>query len=311
MSFDDESIGDLEPYRKEIQQLLATIHSKVHRPVEFDSFENQLSFSNYYVGTCALVFLDGPEWIKPRPPNHVYQAVKDYLDRNHATTLAHVERLRPYLFHENLEAVPRDETDETLPHWGNDWFTGIDARALYATVAAFKPSRIIEIGSGNSTKFSRKAISDFGLNTKLVCIDPQPRTSILKVADQIEQKSMIEVDAGIFESLRENDILFLDGSHLVFNGTDCTRFFLEILPAVRPGVLVHVHDIMLPFEYNGDFSRMHFAEQYMLASLFTFSDQWQPLWPAHYLAQTDSWNRLFGKPNMLGGLSFWMKRSAP
>jgi hypothetical protein len=101
--------------------------------------------------------------------------------------------------------------------------------------------------------------------------------------------------------LKAGDILFHDGSHLTFNGADTVRLFLEILPALQAGVLVHIHDINLPFEYTSDFLRRGYSEQYMLATALLFGTAWQVRLPV-------AWLHTRGRLAH-GGVSFWMERT--
>jgi len=104
----------------------------------------------------------------------------------------------------------------------------------------------------------------------------------------------------LFRTLESGDILFHDGSHLVFNGTDTTHLFLEILPIVASGVIVHIHDISLPSEYLESFDFRGYNEQYMLAAFLLGGSDWEVLLPLSYL---NAINVIGG-----GGMSFWMRK---
>jgi hypothetical protein len=219
----------------------------------------------------------------------------------------HWQTIKPYFFHKNLSRIPHESSDPACPIWNNNWFSSVDARLLYATIAAYRPAKIVEIGSGNSTRFARQAIKDFGLQTELVCVDPQPRVGIESVADRIHRASLLDVQGDEFSRLQRNDILFLDGSHLVANGTDCTRFFLEILPEIPAGVFIHVHDIHLPFEYSEGMSKMFFAEQYLLASALIYNSDLVPLFPVWYFLTQNRFPEI-GEIESPVGQSFWIQR---
>src|SRR5262249_51799095 len=152
---------------------------------------------------------------------------------------ATVETLRSWIDSESLNKVHSERINDTEPYWNNGYFSGDDARVAYALVRAHRPAAIVEIGSGNSTKFFRKAIADGYTRTKLVSIDPEPRSEISRIADTVLKQSVLDADMRLFAAMSANDLLFLDGSHLTFNGTDTAHFFLEVLPAIKPGVLVH------------------------------------------------------------------------
>ena len=127
-----------------------------------------------------------------------------------------------------------------------NFFTRLDAVALYGFLATNNPKRYFEIGSGHSTLFARQAIRDHQLQTTIISLDPTPRTDIDVIADVCYRTPLEDCNLSLFDELEERDILFMDGSHRVFVNTDTTVFFMEVLPAVRPGVLVQIHDIKLP-----------------------------------------------------------------
>lgn len=244
--------------------------------------------------------LDNEQVVQPRAHGYVYQRVKELLDVNLEGMKNFLSGVRPWLYSEEINRVPQEKVDEVSPFWNNGYFSGDDARLAYAITRAFRPRKIIEIGSGNSTKFFRKAIQDGALATKLTSIDPQPRAEIDSISDRIIRRSVLDAELGIFDELAEGDILFFDGSHLVFNGTDTTRFFLEVLPGLKKGILVHIHDIMLPWEYIEEFTRRGYNEQYMLATLLLNSQEWRPLAPVPYLFKVGELK--------IGGTSFWMRK---
>ena len=241
--------------------------------------------------------------ISPRPPDYVYAPVAAVLATHDDAYDALIDDLRPMMYGAALDAVPAEPGGAREPHWNNGYFSGIDARAAYALAAARRPARIVEIGSGNSTKFFRKAIDDHGLDCRLVAIDPSPRAEIAGVAHEVVRANVLDVAPERFAALAAGDVLFVDGSHLAVNGADTTRVFLEILPGLAPGVFVHFHDICLPYEYSALFTERLYGEQYLLACTIMDTARWRPLLPIHYL---DARGR-FGAPPAGGG-SFWMVR---
>jgi len=146
----------------------------------------------------------------------------------------------------------------------------------------------------------RLAIETVHSNTKLVSIDPAPRIGIEEVVDANIRKSVLEVALEEFDILECGDILFHDGSHLTLNGTDTVRLFLEILPRLKPGVIVHIHDINLPREYPKSFDGRGYSEQYMLGATLLFGDEWEVLAPLAYISGNLGLKE--------GGLSFWMRK---
>jgi predicted O-methyltransferase YrrM len=164
-----------------------------------------------------------------------------------------------------LEQIPESTTDASEPHWRNKWFSVLDAMAVYALIARRRPARIVEIGSGNSTKFVARALRDHGVTATLTSVDPHPRAEIDALCTQVVRQSLESTDPALFTSLDAGDVLFVDGSHRVFTNSDVTAFFLDVLPALRPGVLVQIHDIFLPWDYPAEWARRYYSEQYMLA----------------------------------------------
>lgn len=239
------------------------------------------------------------EVIKCRTAEYLYPAVLERIERDRPAIEAFRAKIHPYAYHANLDRLGNRPTAPGEPFWGNRWFDGGDARSAYGIVAALQPKRIIEIGSGNSTMFMRRAMRDFKLSCHLTSIDPAPRAEIDALCDTVIRRSVLEVDLGMFNGLGDGDVLFHDGSHLTFNGTDTVRLFLEILPSLAPGVLVHIHDICLPHEYIKAFDRRGYSEQYMLAAALLFTDQFEVLLPVALLAK---------EGNFEGGVSFWLRK---
>jgi len=168
----------------------------------------------------------------------------------------------------NILAIAEDNAPDSLePYWNNGFFPALDGIALYSFLAIHNPSLFIEIGSGNSTKFAKRAIRDHGLKTAITSIDPFPRAQIDALADTVVRQPLEEVDLGIFEELQPGDILFFDGSHRTFMNSDVTVFFMDVLPRVPPGTLVHIHDIFLPHDYPPRRATHYESEQYLLAAM--------------------------------------------
>jgi hypothetical protein len=258
--------------------------------------ENIQSYNNVPILITPLMHR---EVVKSRTPDYTYSAVRERIERDREAISVFLQKIRPFAYHDNLNRLGNRPASAEEPYWGNGWFDAGDARAAYGIVGAFKPNRIIEIGSGNSTKFMRRSIRDFALKTHLTSIDPAPRAEIDSICDTIIRRSILDVDLDIFLSLEPGDILFHDGSHLTFNGTDTVRLFLEILPKVAPGVLIQIHDICLPGEYVKAYDGRGYSEQYMLAAALMFSDQLEVVLPVAYLAKEESFE---------SGGSFWLRK---
>lgn len=183
--------------------------------------------------------------------------------RDYRSLLGELCSLTPALARIAAEGAPLDASQPTFL---NHFFLGLDAVALYGVLATRNPGLLLEIGSGNSTKFARRAIRDHALRTCIISCDPAPRASVDELCDEVIRKPIEAVDPAIVDRLGPGDVLFIDSSHRVFMNSDVVFIFLQILPRLRPGVLVHFHDILLPYDYPPGWIQRHYSEQYMLAS---------------------------------------------
>jgi hypothetical protein len=170
-----------------------------------------------------------------------------------------------------LHSIPHSTDSPEMPHWQNGYFSALDGAALLGFLLDWKPARYVEIGSGNSTKFARFAIRSANLPTHMTSIDPNPRAEIDAIVDRPIRAKLQSCDLGIFQELLPGDLLFFDGSHLLTMNSDVVVFFLEILPRLKPGILVHVHDVFLPFDYIPRFAGRQYNEQYMLALFLLYA----------------------------------------
>ena len=193
---------------------------------------------------------------------------------------------------------------------GNGYFDTPDAEALYLMVRRFAPNQVIEVGCGNSTRVTRQAIRDGGLATRLTAIDPWPRADIADAVDRFEQATLETVEPEMFAALASGDILFIDSSHQVRMSNDVAHLFCRIIPALAPGVVIHVHDVFLPYEYPKRFfyDCPSWGEQYLLHALLQ-GGGYEILWPG-YLLQRDRPDAVAALPFLGQGRaqSFWMRK---
>lgn len=164
----------------------------------------------------------------------------------------------------DLEALGADAPP--APRWDQDWFPRLDAAAAYALVRSEPPARIIEVGSGHSTRFLARAVADGKLATRITAIDPEPRAQISGLDVVFLQKPVQEIDAAQFQ-LEAGDILFIDSSHQVKPGNDLDFVFKKILPLLPSGTRVHFHDIFLPDDYPAHWGWRRYNEQAAVAAL--------------------------------------------
>lgn len=148
------------------------------------------------------------------------------------------------------------------PRWNQDWFPRLDAAAAYAMVREARPRRIVEVGSGHSTRFLARAVQDGGLGTRITAIDPRPRATI-RGLDAVEwlQTHVETLDRRPFDALGANDILFIDSSHQLKPGGDVEFLVHEVIPRLAAGVRVHFHDIFLPDDYPAQWAWRRYDEQ--------------------------------------------------
>jgi hypothetical protein len=188
-------------------------------------------------------------------------------------------------------SFPNHETTATEYHYNNGFFETIDAEMAYAFVRHFKPSRIVEVGGGFSTRVLSAALRANRLQDRvageLTTVEPFPSPGLQAITNLISARIQ-DVDMDVFLSLRRGDILFLDSSHVVSVGSDVVREYLEILPRLQPGVIVHVHDIFLPSDYPREAVLSNFcfwSEQYLLQAFLAFNPHFEILWSSSAMQQ--------------------------
>lgn len=177
----------------------------------------------------------------------------------------------------------------------NTWFFGSDAITLILMVLHSRPKRIIEVGSGYSTALLEEIQNRWfvGKKIEILSVDPNPqRANDLEISFPIFDCPVQKLDQEYFWSLQHRDILLIDGSHVLKAGSDVDYLFNEILPRLKPGVRIHVHDIFYPFEYPESWQeqKIAFNEAYALEMLLRNSDKIKILYWNNFLEQTHkSW----------------------
>jgi Methyltransferase domain len=213
--------------------------------------------------------------------------------------------------------IPRYAPDGAItPCWENDWWGTVDALAQVALLRKLNPESYVEIGSGYSTLFARRAIEDFDLRTKIISIDPHPRTWVESVCDESIRRPFQSVAPDLAGRIGEGDVVLLDGSHIAQMGTDASVFLLETLPALPAGVTVGIDDVFLPWDYPPTWEGRGYSEQYVLAGILAGgASGWEVTFPAWWTIQQTRlaaplaalWPRIearFGRT----ATSFWMQR---
>jgi predicted O-methyltransferase YrrM len=167
--------------------------------------------------------------------------------------------------------------------WDQDWFPRLDAAMAYALVRDRRPARIVEVGSGHSTRFMAAAIADAGLATRLVAIDPAPRADIAGLGVELIRNTVPACGPAPFAALGAGDMLFIDSSHVLMPGSDVDFLLNRILPALPAGSLVHIHDVFLPDDYPPAWAWRGYNEQLAVAALLA-GRAWRVVFASHYAA---------------------------
>jgi hypothetical protein len=175
----------------------------------------------------------------------------------------------------------------------NESFGAVDAEVLHMMIRHFKPRRIIEIGSGYSTLVSAKACTlnkqKDNVTSELLAIEPYPNETLkhgFPGLTELIQKPLEKIDLSLFSGLGKNDLLFIDSTHVLKIGGDVKYLYLEVLPRVAGGVLVHSHDIFFPLEYPKHWIKENhwfWTEQYLLQAFLAFNREFEVLWASQYM----------------------------
>lgn len=200
------------------------------------------------------------------------------------------------------------------------------AAILHSMIRAYQTKKIIEIGSGYSSLISLEAIKkNYPDNQyELICIEPFPSQWLTDICSSHERVKLLSkkaesVNLEVYLGLEENDILFIDSSHVAKLNSDVNFLFLQVLPRLSKNVIIHIHDIYIPYEYP----QIHFYgqhkkfwnEQYMLQAFMTNNNQFEIIFPGYYVQSNmaEAFQATFPKYNSKihrKTSSFWLKKVA-
>jgi methyltransferase family protein len=209
----------------------------------------------------------------------------------------------------------------------NNSFSFPCSASLHTMVRHFKPARVVEIGSGNSTRVLAEALlrnAAEGSPADYTVVDPYPGERVvagIPGLSRVDARPVEQVDPEFFSLLGANDILFIDSGHTVRMGSDVNFLFLEVLPRLAPGVVVHIHDIPLPYEYpkvyaTGSQFRVFWTESYLLQAFLAFNSEFEVLLALSYLhgqhqsALEKAFPHYVPAQHRSTSGSFWMRRKA-
>ena len=193
-----------------------------------------------------------------------------------------------------------------------------DCDMYYLMIRNLKPKRIIEIGSGYSTLVGIEAVKKNaaeGYTTEMTCIEPYEMDWLEKKSEiKVVRETVEKMDISIFTTLQENDILFIDSSHIIRPENDVLFEYLELLPALNKGVVIHIHDIFSPRHYRAEWLQQEFRfwnEQYLLEAFLYYNDSFEILYSLNHLkndAFEASVNVLTNLTRESEPASFWMRK---
>jgi len=200
--------------------------------------------------------------------------------------------LSEFHYNNELEKFPLTKTEKLEYYYSNGSYESGDSEYLYSMVRHFKPNRIIEIGSGNSTLMVRNAIDknrqdDINYQCRHICIEPYEMPWLETLGIELIRKKIEDLDPSFFQQLEANDVLFIDSSHVIRPQGDVLFEYLEVLPILKSGVIVHIHDIFTPKDYPTEWMfKEHrlWNEQYLLEAFLTFNLQYKIIGALNYLA---------------------------
>src|SRR5579859_1168783 len=264
---------------------------------------------HFYSPVPTLAELEGRDWDQP---------ISDTLSMDDAAQLDLVRRLAPWTAELSLTPVEPNLPEPHQYYWHNESFSPTDAATYYAMIREFGPRRIIEVGGGLSTMVAAQAARRNWphVPTRVTCLDPYPTPALTEGfsgLDQVIAQPVQHVSLELFEELGENDMLFIDSTHVSKAGSDVNHLFFRVLPRLHPGVIVHVHDVFLPWDYPREWitdRRLFWNEQYLLLGFLSGNPSFKIMLGTCYVTRKypGEINQLFPVLPTIGGCSFWMRR---
>lgn len=185
-------------------------------------------------------------------------------------------------FENELSHLASPGSNPAVFSFGNKSFESGDAEYLYQIIRKIKPARVFEIGSGFSTLMARAAIKkncedQADYTCRHLCIEPYEAPWLESAGVEVMRQRVEDVDKSLFRELDGGDLLFIDSSHVIRPQGDVVTEYLEILPILRNGVIVHIHDVFTPRDYLKEWvidSLLLWNEQYLLEAFLTNNENW-------------------------------------
>jgi ubiquinone/menaquinone biosynthesis C-methylase UbiE len=278
----------------------------------FEAFEAQgfhVTQDHYYSPQPTVTKLAPDLWDGPRYLNPAFA-----FDLERMQTL--FDELSP--FAAELADIPRTGTSSF--YWDNNFFPNFDAIIYYGLCRRFCPAIVLEVGSGFSTHIALRAAQQNGV-TQVRCIEPYPTPTLQAIGDRLSQllvQPVQDVPLDLYHDLRAGDILFVDTSHVSKLGNDLHHILFHVLPALPAGVLVHFHDIFLPYEYPREWvveRNWFWNEQYLLLAFLMYNTTFRVVFMNnHFLYMCPQVaKRALEALNVgpLQGASMWLRKEHP
>lgn len=213
---------------------------------------------------------------------------------------------------------PEKESANRLYYSRNGMFGFGDGFILYSFMRHFKPARIIEVGSGFSSGLMLDVCAELLPHTELTFVDPYSTTILDMVRKKPEASSLLvreeiqHVSPEKFNKLNANDILFIDTSHVLKTGSDLSTLFFTILPSLKDGVIIHIHDIWYPWEYPEKMIRegRAYNEIYFVRSFLQFNRSFEIMFFSSYLqsSRPDFIRENMPEFHKYSGQSLWIRK---
>ncbi len=322
-----------------VTQLYNALLKRDPKDAELDNWAGQIVKTNEPVSIFRRI-IDCPEYAKKRgvssifPPGHFHSPVVDpatieeYYARSRAGGAADVlgielDAAKMLKFWDrNLAFIKTTPFTEEKTKARRFFYQGApypwgDAITLRAMIAAYRPTKIIEIGSGFTTACMLDSADELHHSVKITCIEPYPDRlhSLLRPEDykhvDVIPSGLQAVQLSMFDDLEDGDILFIDSTHVLKTGSDVHYELFGILPRIKPGVLIHFHDCPFPFEYPSEWvidRNYSWNEAYALRAFLMYNPRFSVLFWSSFLARVSRSKLLADYPQFLlnPGTSIWL-----
>jgi len=268
---------------------LSSIWLKFVRFIGLNKIEDKI-----FMHVGILPILD--DYYQPliNPKKHLKRSLRENRNINEFdfNVKEQLDLLKKFNFNEEILKFPLNKRKEGEFFFNNNMYSSGDAEYLYSIIRLFKPKRVVEIGSGFSTIMASNAISknrqeDKNYNCSHVCIEPYERYWLEKIGIEVVRDKVENIDKLFFAKLEPNDILFIDSSHIIRPQGDVLFEYFEILPELKSGVLVHIHDIFTPKDYPDRWiyeNHLLWNEQYLLEAFLMYNTSFKIIAALNFLA---------------------------